>query len=55
MKMTDRKIQKMSFHSNNKSLDVLNSLSLFLHKVHLDEPDTVVSKNNKVVTLNLYT
>jgi len=49
MKITDRKIQKMSFHSNNKSLDVLNSLSFFLHKVHSDEPDVVISKSNKVL------
>ncbi len=47
--MTDRKIQKMSFYSDNKSLNMLSSLFFFLHKIHSDEPDIVVSKSNKVL------
>jgi len=49
MKMTDRKIQKMSFYSNNKDLNVLSSLFLFLYKAHSDEPDIVINKSNKVL------
>ncbi len=49
MKMTDRKIQKMGFYSNNKGLNVLSSLFLFLHKVHSNEPDIVIDKSNKVL------
>ena len=46
---TDRKIQKVRFHNNNKSLNVLSSLFLFLHKVHSNEPDIVIDKSNKVL------
>ncbi len=47
--MTDKKVQKMNFHSDDKGLDMLSSLFLFLHKVHSGKPDIVVSKGNKVL------
>ena len=47
--MTDRKIWKMNFYNYNKAFNMLSCLFLFLYEIHSDEPDIVVSKNNKVL------
>jgi len=45
----NRKIQKISFYNDNKAFNMLKCLFLFLHEIHSDESDIVVSKSNKVL------